>query len=269
MRHLYQLFFFFTLLIISTSLKSQNLILADSTQTTNIILEKEYRYGVIAHSRGLGLGAYFGHRKNFMLSKFWMIEAVNLRSTDQARLYNPFFSSAKSFFLGKLNYVYNLRFGREYSRLLSRKPYWNGIEMRLNYAYGLDLIFEKPYYIKEIKVDAQGELYTEDHAYDPDIHHEGNIYGRASFFDGFDQLRVRPGAFLRLSLSVEFDSRPEVIRMIEVGAYADVAPFGIDFSVSNQNTIVVPSFFLSFQFGKKYNKYKREERMNMELKNVE
>ncbi|MFA8449986.1 MAG: hypothetical protein ACEPOW_04765 [Bacteroidales bacterium] len=251
---------------------SQVAISVDTTSGPQIILEKERAFSIFAHNRGLGLGMCFGKRINVKRSSLYSIQVTNLRSLSQVRLHNPFYRGAKSNFLGKLNYVYVGRFGKMYSLRLTPKPYWNGVRLNLKYAFGFSLFIIKPYYIEEIKVDQDGSFYLNSERYDPSIHNENNIYGRASFFEGFGNLKTNIGAFVKTGLEFEFGKSNEKIRSLEFGFILEGTPFGIDFTAEKGKEYFIPTLYISLSFGKRYNTYYSEEKkklQKMEFKDVQ
>ena len=70
-----------------------------------------------------------------------------MKHPKQIRVINPYYYNARSYVYGKLNHVYMLRIGYGFKKLLNRKPYWGGIELRVLYMGGLSLAFAKPVYL--------------------------------------------------------------------------------------------------------------------------
>ncbi|MFA8299228.1 MAG: hypothetical protein ACEPOV_03615 [Hyphomicrobiales bacterium] len=227
----------------------------DSLIAPKLILEKERAYGFIAHNRGLGLSYSFGKRKNAFKSNYWSFELLNYRSLEQTRLLNPFIRNSKSYFLGKKNYVYDLRIGKKYYKQINSKPYWNGVELDLVYAFGIDIFILRPYHVEVFKIDEKGNLTTEIEPYNSEYHNEYNIKGRGPLFYGFDKSTVQPGIYSKLGVSFDFSKKEDKINALEAGIAVDIIPLGIDFTAFKSKEYYMLTFYLSYSFGKKYNDY--------------
>jgi hypothetical protein len=166
---------------------------------------------------------------------------------------NPYYYNARSYVYGKLNHVYMLRAGYGHKRLLNRKPYWGGIELRVLYMAGASLAFAKPVYLY-----FWDETYSfiKEEKYDPDNYYHSSeyIYGRAPFFDGIGELKVFPGVNAKAGLNFEFGALNSKIRALEVGAVFEYFPKAIPIMAYNPAENVFLTFYLNFSLGKRYNK---------------
>ena len=62
--------------------------------------------------------------------------------------------------------------------------------------------------------------------YNPIEHLPYNIYGRASYFKGFDEMQLQVGSYLKAGFSFEFSKKDDVIRSIETGVSLDAFKVG-------------------------------------------
>jgi len=219
-----------------------------------VLLRKEYAGGILLHSRGWGFHFRKGRNRTYFKSVLWEVDAVSLKSPKQIKTINPYFNNAKSYVYGKLNHLYVLRGGIGVKRLLNRKPYWGGIELRLIYFGGLSLGFAKPVYLYILNYSVESDDYTIDiEKYDPEKHGLDNIYGRAPFVEGIANTGIHPGIYGKLGLNFEFGEYNSSIKAVEVGAILDYFPLPVEIMALNPAQSVFLTFYLEFSFGKRYN----------------
>lgn len=219
-----------------------------------VLLRQEFTGGIILHSRGWGFHFRKGRNLSYFRSFQWEADAISLKSPKQIKILNPYFNNAKSYYYGKLNHVYILRAGLGIKRLLNRKPYWGGIELRFVYFGGFSLAFAKPVYLYILNYSVESEDYTIDiERYNPDIHGLDNIYGRAPFLEGIENTSLHPGIYGKLGLNFEFGEYNSSIKAVELGAAIDYYPLPVSIMGYNPEQSVFLTFYLEFSFGKRYN----------------
>ena len=97
------------------------------------------------------------------------------------------------------------------------------------------------------------EIKTE--RFDPSSQSWDDIYGRAPFTVGLTEITLHPGIYLKTGLNFEFGTQSTKIKALEVGGAIDIAPTGLSIMSNNTNQIFFPTFYLTFSFGKRFNKY--------------
>lgn len=218
-----------------------------------VLLRREFTGGIILHSRGWGFHFRKGRNINYFRSFQWEVDAVSLKSPKQIKTINPYFNNAKSYVYGKLNHVYLLRGGLGIKKLLNRKPYWGGIELRMIYFGGASLAFSKPVYLYILNYSVESEDYTIDiERYNPEIHGLDNIYGRAPFTHGIGNTGLHPGLYAKLGLNFEFGEYNSSIKAIELGAIMDYYPIPVAIMAKNPKQSLFLTFYLEFSLGKRY-----------------
>jgi len=233
------------------SLKSQEPIY-DSI-SDRVLLRREFAGGIILHSRGWGFHFRKGKNLSYFRSLSWEVDAVSMKSPKQIKTINPYFNNAKSYVYGKLNHVYIVRAGIGIKRLLNRKPYWGGIELRFIYFGGFSLAFAKPVYLYVLNYTPDNDDYTIDiEKYDPDQHGLDNIYGRAPFLHGIENTGLHPGVYAKLGLNFEFGNYNSSIKAVELGTTLDFYPIPVAIMAENPEYSLFLTFYISFSFGKRY-----------------
>jgi hypothetical protein len=75
------------------------------------------------------------------------------------------------------------------------------------------------------------------------------IYGKASFFKGFNELKVMPGIFAKGGFNFEYSKQDKIIHAIEVGAQINMFIQEIPIMATEKNNAIFFSLFASYRFG--------------------
>jgi hypothetical protein len=238
----------------------------------NILFKKEM-YGVaIFHSAGWGIGFRLGQNKTYYHKKMFEADLVEMKSPKEYKRSNANFTNSRRYIYGKMNNLYLLRAGYGAQKLLNRKPYWGGIEVRFFYYGGLSLGLAKPVYLYIANYRTGGdnqlsyEITTE--KYDPEIHYpwrvvvpiagtdttrEIDIYGKAPIYKGLNEIKPYPGIYAKLGFNFEYGSYNQKIKAIEAGATIDAFPKSIQVMAFNDPFTLFINVYVCFTFGKRYN----------------
>lgn len=222
------------------------------TISDNVLLRREMTGGILLHNQGVGVNFRIGKNVSFFKSRILELEFVSIKHPKQIRVINPYYFNARSYVYGKLNHVYALRATYGIKKLLNRKPYWGGIELRYFISGGASLAIMKPVYLY-----FWDETYTliREEKYDPGNPYHGSeyIYGRAPYTRGLGELKVSPGVLAKAGLNFEFGKYNSKIRALEAGAVAEFFPISIPIMAQNNPQNFFLTFYIAFHFGKRYN----------------
>ncbi|MBM3404421.1 MAG: hypothetical protein FJY10_05980 [Bacteroidetes bacterium] len=246
--------FIIILVLFSLSGISQEVAETD-TLPDEVLLRHQYSLGVQAHTGGWGLKVRWGKNLRARKQRMFEIDLVTQKSQKEIRVINPYFPNAKSYFYGRLNYIYFLRGGIGFHHILNQKPYWGGVQLSAFYYGGLTLGMAKPVYLY-ILYFSQGydEYDIKEEKYDPDVHYIDNIYGRGSWTSGIGKTRFYPGLYARTGLDFEFGTKHRLMQALEVGGTMEYFPLAIPMMAFNPKKSLFVSLYLSFSIGKRYNK---------------
>jgi len=225
------------------------------TIVNKVILKKEMMGGATIHTAGLGILFRKGYNPNAFKKNLWQLEFVGIRSQKQVRInfYGAYYSNANSYVYGKLNKVYLLRGGLGQQFLLTRKPYWGGVELRFAYYGGLSLGMAKPIYLYIINQNDYNSITSE--KYNPNEHFIDNIYGRAPFLDGVNETKFHPGLYIKAGLDFYFGQYNSSIKSMEIGFVIDGYITSIPIMAFREEYYYFANIYLSVAFGKRYNKF--------------
>jgi hypothetical protein len=217
-----------------------------------ILMKKEWGLGVQLHTAGWGIDYRRGKNITGYKKRIFEVEIVNIKHPKEIRSVNPYFENAKSFFYGKLNSITVIRGGLGRQRTLFSKAEKDGVEVRLLYSGGLSLALAKPIYLYILYPTAfDGEYELVEEQYDPEKHFIDNIYGRAPYTSGLDQIKPFPGGYAKMGLSFEYGGNPESIRCLEGGICVDAYAKPLPIMAIAKNNSVYFNFYINWLFGKR------------------
>jgi len=168
----------------------------------------------------------------------------------EVKLTNYYFQGPGTYVFGKLNSVWALSAGGGIHRELFDKRDLGGVSINWFAGAGLSLTFTKPIYYKVINYDIDGYIYLTEEKFNIDsIHQALDIYSKASFLKGFDEIKVYPGVYSRGGFSFEYSKNDKVTHSLELGASIHVFAQKIPIMSSSNNKNIFPAFFVSYRAG--------------------
>lgn len=230
-----------TLLFLAyTCLFSQNLEYFDS--------EKEAQWGISKNSWGglIGGGVIkFSNKVSNSLYRTIGFELVNIKHPKENKYSSPL-GYGRTFIWGKKNYFFSFRaqYGREV--ILFSKKDQQGIRINAQLAVGPSIGILMPYYIKYSRNNRM-----EIENFNSATQTFNNVMGSASFFEGINELKIRPGLNLKAALNFEFGTKKSSTA-IEIGFLADAYPKKIVIMPTADNYSVYPTAFITLLYGRKY-----------------
>jgi hypothetical protein len=178
--------------------------------------------GLVLHSGSWGLFYRKGKHVTGYKKKFYEIEFAHMKHPKEVKLSNPWYENSKPFAYGKLNTLLIFRGGVGMQHTLFGRNRTSGVEIRYLYAGGLSAGLTKPIYLEIIQQKQPPEINVLTvERYDPDVHQLINIFGRAAFTHGLDEIKFHPGGYAKFALSFEYGSGSTDIKTIEAGVVAD------------------------------------------------
>ena len=232
-------------------------------QQTNFF--NEWSVALMINSNGFGGNYRFGERINAFDKRLYEMDFAYLKDHKEAKSVSE--TQAK-FVDGKKNLAFDFRFGYGKLHEKYRKHDAGGVAIRHFYNFGPSIVLLKPIYyeIKENDIDLPPSKYNSGWSNE-------KIQGRSSFFKGFDEIRIVPGAFAKFGYNCEFGKEDKKIHAFEAGLIAEgfIKKIEImDFTNPNINQTKVAknqqffiTLFLIYRYGKIFDPYevkKKRER---------
>lgn len=223
----------------------------DIDEQTRVFYRNERSFGLVLTSNGAGISFREGKRINFRNKRLFEADLNLLKHPKEIKLNNPYFPNNTGFVYGKKNLAFVLKGGIGYQHEMFRKIDLGGVAVRYFVFGGPSLAFHKPIYYDILKpIPSQPYEFTlEEMKFDKNIHEPIDIYARASFFKGWNETGLIPGAYAKGGISFEYSQRDKIIHAIEIGAALHAYLKEIPIMDIEKNQQFFLNLFVSYRFG--------------------
>lgn len=220
-----------------------------------IFYRNESTVAGLLNSNGLALNYRYARRIDAFKKTTFEGELAYIKHPKEVKISTNTYPTNKSYVYGKVNQFYALRGGVGFQKEIFSKFDKGGISIRYFYNAGLSIGMLKPIYYEV-------EYYTSDpntanykiEKFNTDQHITSTqILGKASFFKGFNEIKVIPGIYGKLGFTFEFGDLDRIFHAIETGVIIDAFPKKIQIMATQKNNQVFFALFLSYRFGKVIN----------------
>lgn len=178
----------FVLSVSFTPVYSQDVIEDSHLNDANVLYNHQAVGGISIHTEGWGFYFREAKIKDIYKKIFWETEFVTMHAEQEYKISNPNQPESSPYYFGKLNGMGILRLGVGVLRMIWRKNDLSCIQIDAVYAAGVSLGILKPVYLEIYSSGVNGDELPVAQEYNPNQDTPANIYGRASVFDGLNQL---------------------------------------------------------------------------------
>jgi hypothetical protein len=214
-----------------------------------IFFRNERTFAAILSTDGFAASYREGKRIDFLNKRIYDFDIGILKHPKEIRLTNPAYQTPGTFIFGKINSVIFLRGGIGHQHEIFKKMDLGGVAVRYFVSAGPGLALYKPVYYKIMRTISSYELEIVEEKFDINKHDPTMIYGRSSFFKGFDEMKFLPGIFAKGGFNFEYSKEDKVIHAIEIGAQINAYPKKVPIMATRSNKAVFFSLFASYRFG--------------------
>ena len=182
----------------------------------------------------------------------WFLEGGlgTFKHPKEIKLSNYVFQGPGTFVFGKLNSVWTLTAGGGFHQELFEKRDLGGVSISWFAGGGVAVLFATPIYYKVINYSFDGYYFLTEEKFNIDsIHQALDIYSKASFFKGFNEMKVYPGFYARGGFSFEYSHNDKLTHSIELGASIHGYSKKIPIMATESNKQFFPAFFVSYRAG--------------------
>jgi hypothetical protein len=151
-----------------------------------------------------------------------------------------------SYILGKINKVYVAKLGYGNRKLIAGKPEPGTFSLHWVYTGGLSMAFLKPYYLQ---IYGEGDQKYSD-SNSANFINPSLIAGRASFFKGFNEIKMVPGFYVKTALHLDFSNKRKTLWAMDVGVNAELYTKKIQEMVWTDPKSFFLNCFVALSFGK-------------------
>ncbi|MFL5809832.1 MAG: hypothetical protein ACJ749_09945 [Flavisolibacter sp.] len=214
----------------------------------NLSFRKQTAFGIQLRTNGYGGFIEVGKRTSPRLTTSYSFEFTETKhpKEEKSDRVENFFSN--SFVYGKINNFYQAKLGFGQQYILGQKGNKNGVAVIGIAQGGLSMAFLKPYYLNVQDVNGQDRTisYYQDSS---SFIHPLDIYGSAGIGKGWNEVRVKPGVFLKTALRFDFGRYNEKIQALEIGMSAEWFTQGIQILAYNDPKQLFFQGHVAFVFG--------------------
>lgn len=188
---------------------------------------RQTSFGAELRTNGYGLFLEIGRSRTPRFTNLFVFELTEIKHPKEEKVTNVgrFYSNA--FVYGKINNFYQAKLGFGQQYVFGQKGNKNGVAVLGIVEGGLSVGLLKPYYI-QIQEQSSGLRDIKYDSKDSVNFISGDIQGASGFTKGWNELKIKPGAFIKTALRFDFGRFNETIQAIEVGmsldAYASKIP---------------------------------------------
>lgn len=229
----------------------------EKRKRANAIIKQEEE-GVLAYNKQTAFGLQLrtnGYAAFLEIGKMKTPRFTNLYLLEFSEIFHPkeekvpstdqnYFGG--SFKYGKINNFYQAKLGFGQQYVLGQKGNKNGIAVLGIYQAGLSIGLLKPYYID---IDDNGSRSIKYSGADTSAFLSERILGSSGLSKGWNEVKIRPGAFAKVALRFDFDSYNETIKALEIGFSVDAYAKGIEQMVFSKPERLFFQGHIGFVFG--------------------
>jgi hypothetical protein len=220
----------------------------DLNEQQRVFFRNEKSFGIQLNTDGIGFSYRTAKRTDYLNKNIIEYEFGTIKHPKEYKLSNPY-TQGTSFVFGKMNFPMYFRasIGRQHE--LYKKADLGGVSIRLFYTGGPVLAVYKPIFYKVIYPVSLTEYFIKEEKFNTNIAIPQDIWGRASFTKGMDEIKVLPGLYAKSGFSFEYSKEDKVLHAVEVGATLSAYLKKIPIMASSDNKSIFFSLFVSYRFG--------------------
>lgn len=233
------------------------------TEAKKLVFKNEKTFAFLLNSNGFGGNYRYAKRLDGFSKRLYDIEINTVKHPKETKTQNPYFdTNQRRYVFGKTNSFMNLRLALGKQKEIFSKFDKGGIAIIYFYSAGPVIGFLKPIYYEVLyPVDSSPYDYViRTEKFNTSIHRVGDIYGKAPFSVGTNEIKIIPGFYTKFGISFEYGKSDKVVHSIDVGASIEAYTQKIIMMATEENSQILVSLFASYRFGKAVSK---------RLKNIE
>jgi len=213
-----------------------------------VFFRNEKSFGILLNTDGVGISYREAKRIDFRNKTILEFDGGTLRDQKEYKQQSPY-TEGGSYIFGKLNSTFYLRAGLGHQHEIFKKADLGGIAVRYFYSAGPVLAIYKPIYYKVLYPISPTMDEVREEKFDASLAIPQDIYSRAPFTKGLDEISVVPGLYGKVGFNFEYSKEDKVIHAIELGGQLNAFPKKIPIMAISNNKALFFSLFVSYRFG--------------------
>jgi hypothetical protein len=186
-----------------------------------MVYKKHHIYGGTLNTDGYGIFFEKGIRQDRRKTSLIRIELAEKKhqKEDKLPLSQNSLGQVNTLIPYKLNNFYQFRIGYGYQYMLGSKGNKNGVEVSAVGVGGLSIGLAKPFLYDF--GDSTGKKVTTTWTEYENNTKLVDIYGASGFSKGWNQLKIKPGAFLKAGLRFDYGRFNETVSAVDLGLFVE------------------------------------------------
>jgi hypothetical protein len=216
-----------------------------------LIYRKQNLFGLQFRTNGYGAFYELGRMKTNRKTMIYRVDFTEIKHQKEDKQPSDGFIFGNPFIYGKINHFYQLTFGFGQQYILGQKGNKNGVSVSAVYNGGLSLGLLRPYYIEVADQSTQTNRTIKYSKADSALFLGQSIIGGAGFGKGWNEIKVKPGAFVKTALRFDYGRFNEVVSGIEVGLSAEFYASKIPIMVDQKEKQFFFQGYIAILFGRR------------------
>ena len=222
--------------------------LADTTY--DLVYPSNYSLGIHFNTAGWGVYGELGRQKNYKYDNTYGFSVSNIRHKNEFKISGA--TGTRSYYYKKINSFVVLRPSFGGNLLLFEAKREDGIGVYFKWRIGPAFGFLKPVYLDIIKQQNIG-INPIPEKYNPDIHENAVIEGKARWTKGVSEGNFEFGAATKAGFNFNFAKDKSAISGGEVGFMVDYFPVReVKLMYGANNFRLFSAFYLQFELGSRF-----------------
>jgi hypothetical protein len=185
-----------------------------------LVYQKQSIFGIQGRTNGYGAFYELGKMKSNRKTNIYRIDITEIKNAKEEKQSNSGSTFGNTLIYGKINYFYPVTIGFGQQLMLGQKGNKNGVAVSLLYNGGISLGLLRPYYVDVRDATLQQDRTIKYSQEDSVLFLNGPYYGGAGFSKGWNEIKVKPGAYAKAAMRFDYGRFNEVVSGLEIGLSA-------------------------------------------------
>ncbi|MFZ9388957.1 MAG: hypothetical protein ACO25B_13880, partial [Chitinophagaceae bacterium] len=216
-----------------------------------LVYSKQSLFGLQFRTNGYGAFYEIGRMKTNRKTTIYRVDFTEIKHPKEDKQPSQGFLFGNPFIYAKQNYFYQLTLGFGQQYILGQKGNKNGVAVSAIYNGGLAIGLLRPYYIEVDDPVAQDTRTIKYTPADSALFLSPQILGGAGFGKGWNETKIKPGAFAKAALRFDYGRFNETVSGIEVGVSAEFYGSKIPIMVGQKDRQFFFQGYISVLFGRR------------------
>ena len=216
-----------------------------------LIYSKQNLFGLQFRTNGYGAFYELGRMKTNRKTNIYRVDFTESKHPKEDKQPSQGFIFGNPFIYAKQNYFYQLTLGFGQQYILGQKGNKNGVAVSAVYNGGIALGLLRPYYIEVNDVPNQQVKAIKYSEADSSQFMGQEILGGAGFGKGWNEIKIKPGAFAKAALRFDYGRFNEAVSGIEVGVSAEFYGSKIPIMVGQKEKQFFFQGYIAVLFGRR------------------